>query len=54
MMGPWEFLAWAVAVGVSMIVLAFATVVVIATVKGIRRNYPKPIEPERPSLRIVE
>ena len=33
-MTPWELLAWAVALGVSLIVLAVATVVVIAAVKA--------------------
>ena len=33
-MNPWDFLAWAVAVSVSLIVVALATVVVIAAVKA--------------------
>lgn len=35
-MTPWELLAWAVALGVSLIVVAIATVVVIAAVKAAR------------------
>lgn len=54
MMGPWEFLAWAVAVAVSLIVIAFAIVVVTATVKGLKRNWVKPIPGEQPRLRLVE
>lgn len=33
-MNPWDFLAWAVAVSVSLIVVALATVVVIAAVRA--------------------
>lgn len=34
-MSPWDFLAWAVAVGVSLIVVTLAIVVVIAAVKSL-------------------
>jgi hypothetical protein len=57
-MSPWEFLAWAVALGVSLIVLSVAIVVVIAAVKAVsRRTRRGPSENHpagKPDLRIVD
>ena len=56
-MSPWEFLAWAVALAVSLIVLSVAIVVVIATVKALRRGRRGPSENHpagKPDLRIVD
>ena len=57
-MSPWDFLAWAVALGVGLIVLSLAIVVVIATVKAIsRRTRRGPSENHpagKPDLRIVD
>mgnify|MGYP007071574716 CR=1 FL=1 len=57
-MSPWDFLAWAVAVGVSLIVVTLAIVVVIAAVKAFGKavkgtpseNHPA----RRAKLRVVE
>lgn len=37
-MNPWEFLAWAVALAVSLIVVTVAIVVVIASVKAFKKT----------------
>ena len=58
-MSPWDFLAWAVAVGVSLIVVTLAIVVVIAAVKAFGRavkGAPSENHPARrkPKLHVVE
>jgi hypothetical protein len=56
-MSPWEFLAWAVAVGVSLIVVTLAIVVVIAAVKAFGKAVKGPSDnhPARKAkLRAVE
>ena len=56
-MSPWEFLAWAVALGVSLIVVTLAIVVVIAAVKAFGKKAVGPSEnhpARRAKLRVVE